>query len=95
MKDNLMGLELHYWGESPRAKPARWYRYRYRIKHNRPQWEDLIEALDPFFKSCAEHYYEHPYADTPMINALHTGTNNFSRGVMSLNLAETVLGRSY
>lgn len=91
MKDNLMGLELHYWGESPRAKPARWYRYRYRIKHDRPQWEDLIEALDPFFKACAEHYYEHPYADTAMVNALHTGTNNFSRGAMSLNLAETVL----
>jgi len=90
MKDNLMGLELHYWGDSPRAKPARWYRYRKGIKHDRPQWRDLVEALDPFFDSCAS-YYEDTYGDKPMNNALNYGTNNFTRGDMSLNLAQTVL----
>lgn len=85
-----MGLKLYYWGDSPRAKPARWYRYRKGIKHDRPQWDDLVEALDPFFESCAEHY-EDIYGDTAMNNALSTGTNNFSRGAMSLNLAQTVL----
>jgi len=90
MKDNLMGLELHYWGDSPRAKPARWYRYRKGIKHDRPQWRDLVEALGPFFDSCAS-YYEDTYGDKPMNNALNYGTNNFTRGAMSLNLAQTVL----
>jgi hypothetical protein len=91
MKDNLMGLELYYWGDSPRSKSAEWYRYRYGIKHNRPQWNDLVKALDPFFESCADHY-EDLYGDNEhMNNALHTGTNNFTRGDMSLNLAQTVL----
>ena len=90
MKDNLMGLELHYWGDSPRTKPARWYRYRKGIKHDRPQWDDLVEALDPFFDSCSDHY-EDTYGDKPMNNALNYGTNNFTRGAMSLNLAQTVL----
>jgi hypothetical protein len=90
MKDNLMGLELHYWGDSPRAKPSEWYRYRNGIKHNRPQWDDLVEALGPFFESCADHY-EDPYGNENMNHALHRGTNNFTRGDMSLNLAQTVL----
>ncbi len=90
MKDNLMGLELHYWGDSPRTKPARWYRYRKGIKHDRPQWDDLVEALDPFFDSCAS-YYEDTYGDEPLNHALHYGTNNSPSGAMSLNLAQTVL----
>lgn len=99
---SYMGLDLNPWN-NPRAQVARWYRYRNGIKHNRPQMDALVEALEPFFRTCAPHYNEqqdrdyYRFSDEPfevlaMRDALNRGTHNFSRGEMSLKLTQTVLG---
>jgi hypothetical protein len=101
MTDKIMGLELYsIWEDhdNPRAKTARWFRYRHNIKHCRPQRDELISILLPAFEEYASDFlrfsedeYNDPEDALWCAMSEGRGLSNVTRGNISIDLANAVL----